>query len=1069
MRGSYSFSYQCPTLEYIHRLIHEGVFIMKKILCAVIVLLFASASYAATYSATSAGQHALSLTSGSATYNDVTVTKTGDATGSSDGTSGYDWTGSNAAVFASGGAKLTITGSSTINSQAVGGNAVFSYGGNLSGSNSGDGTTITISDATITTTKNNSGGIMVTGGGVIKATDLTVTTSGGSSAAIRSDKGGGTITVNGGSYTAKGQGSPAIYSTAKITGSDVTLESGIAQVVVIEGGNSVTLTDSTLEANHTSLNGNDSYYQAILIYQSQSGDASDGASAFTMTGGSITNAKGDIFHVTNTTTTITLNGVDITNNDSSGYLLRASSSKWGTSGSNGGKVTMKATNQALEGNILVDSASTLALTLAGSSEYEGAINTSGQTGTVSVSVASGAKWTLTADSYISSLTNKGTIDMGDYTLYVDGAEYDGTSTSVGGDTSYGTAPTITTKELKDATVGKSYSATLKATGTKTITWTTDTSALPDGMAFSSSGKLSGKPTEAGSYSLEFTATNNAGSDVVVLELDVNDQKPKIKGSMKAGAIDEEYLSEFTLSSGTGDIEWSIEGELPDGLEFTSDEDTAQISGTPTEAWNSKVIISAANETGGTDSKTFTLKVKAVKPKVGLKSLPSVMTGDELEASLDITGTKPITVTVTGLPDGITYNTDEGTLTGTPTVAGKYSIKVIAENSAGKAGKTLKLVVNSAPEIGDVSLEDGTTGKSYSYSFTATGTTPITWSVEDTDALPAGITLSSKGKLKGTPTGSGTYAFTVTAENEYGSDSKEATLTIKPVAPSITTKSLKKGTAGIAYNFELGVKGSQPITWDIQDELPDGINFEDGVFSGMCESAFSGSVTVTATNDGGTASRTYTLTISAVAPKITTKSLPSGRYGQDYSVTLSATGTPDIVWSWEKRSAPAGLDLDSETGKISGTPIAPGTYNVKVSAANDAKTVSKTFKIVIAAAASVSSRNTWAKPVQDEPKLEAVSGLTLPDGYEIVYELGEVSVDVSGMYDIKLTLDEADAGAKLFWLARPQNAEPSDDDTIAEFYGEGGEEIDSLPENKRVTVSVWLNAEVKYSPAIAVKK
>ena len=372
-----------------------------------------------TYTSTTASTHALSLTSGSATYSNITVTKTGDATGSSDGTSGYDWTGSNAAVFASGGGTLTIT-SADISSSAVGGNAVFSYGGNLNGSNSGNGTTIKISNSTIKTTKNNSGGIMATGGGVINAENLTITTSGGSSAAIRSDRGGGTITVSGGTYTANGQGSPAIYSTAKITGSDVTLNSGIAQVVVIEGGNSVTLSNSTLNANHTTFNGNDSYYQAVLIYQSMSGDASDGASSFTMTDGSLTNANGDIFHVTNTTTTIALSGVSITNNDSSGNFLRASSGKWGTSGSNGGKVTLNASGQDISGNMIVDSSSTLALSLKDSSTFSGAINSSGQAGTVSVTIEAGSTWTLTGDSYVTKLSNSGTITKGSYTLYVNG-------------------------------------------------------------------------------------------------------------------------------------------------------------------------------------------------------------------------------------------------------------------------------------------------------------------------------------------------------------------------------------------------------------------------------------------------------------------------------------------------------------------------------------------------------------------------------------------------------------------------------------------------------------------------
>ncbi len=375
----------------------------------------------ADYSSTTAGTHALSLTDGSSvTYTNITVTKTGDVTGQDDD---YDWKGTNAAVLASGGSTLTITGSSTkITTNATYGNAVFSYGGNNSNTNNkqGAGTTVKISDATITTSARNSGGIMTTGGGVMNASNLTITTSGGSSAAIRSDSGGGTVTVNGGTYTTNGTGSPAIYSTAAITVADADLTANVAQAVVIEGGNSVTLTDCKLDAHHTTKNSQDTTYQSVLIYKSMSKDASSGASTFTMTDGSITNANGDIFCVTNTTTTITLSGVSITNNDSSGNFLRAEGQEWGTSGSNGGTVTLNASGQDMAGNIIVDSSSSLTLNLKDSSNYSGAINTSGTAGTVNVVVESGSTWTLTGNSYVTSLTNNGTITKGSYTLYVNG-------------------------------------------------------------------------------------------------------------------------------------------------------------------------------------------------------------------------------------------------------------------------------------------------------------------------------------------------------------------------------------------------------------------------------------------------------------------------------------------------------------------------------------------------------------------------------------------------------------------------------------------------------------------------
>ena len=189
---------------------------------------------------------------------------------------------------------------------------------------------------------------------------------------------------------------------------------------MIEGGNSITLTDCNLDAHHTKKNGQDSTYQAVLIYKSMSKDASSGASTFTMTDGKITNENGDIFCVTNTTTTITLSGVTITNSDSSGNFLRAEGQNWGTSGSNGGTVTLNASGQDMAGNIVVDSSSSLALNLKDSSNYSGAVNTSGTAGTVNVTIEAGSTWTLTGNSYVTSLTNNGTINKGSYTLYVNG-------------------------------------------------------------------------------------------------------------------------------------------------------------------------------------------------------------------------------------------------------------------------------------------------------------------------------------------------------------------------------------------------------------------------------------------------------------------------------------------------------------------------------------------------------------------------------------------------------------------------------------------------------------------------
>lgn len=364
------------------------------------------------------------------TLNNPTVTKGGD----SDGGDNCSFYGLNAAVLAKGGATVTITGG-TVESDADGANGVFSYGGN-GGRNGadGDGTTVNISDTVITTTGNNAGGIMTTGGGITNAANLTVTTSGRSSAAIRTDRGGGTVSVTGGSYTTGGLGSPAIYSTADVTVEDALLTSTLSEGVCIEGKNTITLKNCDLTANNTQCNGNATFPDTIMIYQSMSGDADSGTSAFTMTGGSLTSKNGHVFHITNTHAIISLENVAISNEDSEGVLLSVCDDGWNGAENN---AELFAVSQQLEGRILVGSNSKFGLTLTGGSGFTGSIsgniqNSSGaavstEVGEVSVTLDDTSTWTLTADTYITSFTGSASqIISNGYQLYVNGTALTGT-------------------------------------------------------------------------------------------------------------------------------------------------------------------------------------------------------------------------------------------------------------------------------------------------------------------------------------------------------------------------------------------------------------------------------------------------------------------------------------------------------------------------------------------------------------------------------------------------------------------------------------------------------------------
>ncbi len=375
------------------------------------------------YKSSNADENAILATGNiNATLSNITVTKTGDSAGG-DNTSFY---GTNSAILAKSGVNLTIK-NATITTNATGANGVFSYGGSATTNNAtGDGITVNISNSKITTTKDNAGGIMTTGGGVMKATNLTINTAGTSSAAIRSDRGGGTVTVNKGTYKTTGKGSPTIYSTADITVKNATLVATASEDVVIEGKNSVTLENVKLTDTNNTLNGQSTTYKNIFIYQSMSGDADTGTAEFSSKDSTIVTNKGDSIYVTNTKATITLENNKFTNNDSTGNFLRIQKDSWGNSGSNGGDVTLTLINQKVSGNIVVDSISKLSMKLTKLSTYEGTINSSNEAKEKNLVLDSNSKIKLTGDSYVTSLEDADTtysnIDLNGYKLYVGGKE-----------------------------------------------------------------------------------------------------------------------------------------------------------------------------------------------------------------------------------------------------------------------------------------------------------------------------------------------------------------------------------------------------------------------------------------------------------------------------------------------------------------------------------------------------------------------------------------------------------------------------------------------------------------------
>ena len=343
--------------------------------------------------------------SGVYTLTDSRIWSSGSTT-SADSSSFY---GLNACVLATGGANITLTNDS-ITTSGISGNGVYSYGTS----------TVTLSTDTISCTGSGGHGIYAAGGGILKATDVIASTTGSSASVIATDRGGGTITVTGGTYTAAGSNSADVYSTGTITCTSATLNATGAEGVVVEGANNATLTNCTTKVTYDKW--------GALIYQSTSGDASGTVGTLTINGGSYTytGTDGGLFYNTNDSAYIYLNDVTISN--SCDTLLRSMKGSWGqsASASSGGNTRLVCDDQTISGLIYIDGNSQATLKLTGGSVFSGSVNPGNVAGAAVVVIDASSTWTLTADTYLTSLTDATTsysnITANGHKLYVNGTE-----------------------------------------------------------------------------------------------------------------------------------------------------------------------------------------------------------------------------------------------------------------------------------------------------------------------------------------------------------------------------------------------------------------------------------------------------------------------------------------------------------------------------------------------------------------------------------------------------------------------------------------------------------------------
>ena len=327
-----------------------------------------------------------------------------DKTGNTTSDDNSNFRGQNAVVLGIEGSQINIKGSN-ITSNSKGSNAVFA---------TGEGSVINVENTNIHTKSDSSRGLDATYKGTVNGKNLTITTEGAHSATLATDRGEGTITAEAAKLTTSGEGSPVIYSTGNIMVNNVNGIANNSEIGVVEGKNSITLTNS----NVTGYKDN-----GFMLYQSFSGDAESGIARLKAENNTLTtHATGAFLYVNNTTAEVDLSNNAISMPNTSTLVKAAADSRWGKTGENGGHLTLRTSNQELSGNIMADSISTIALDMTNGSSLVGAVNTDNTAKEVTVKLSKDSNWILTGDSYVKSLSNEDTtgsnIQLNGYKLVV---------------------------------------------------------------------------------------------------------------------------------------------------------------------------------------------------------------------------------------------------------------------------------------------------------------------------------------------------------------------------------------------------------------------------------------------------------------------------------------------------------------------------------------------------------------------------------------------------------------------------------------------------------------------------
>ena len=557
--------------------------------------------------------------------------------------------------------------------------------------------------------------------------------------------------------------------------------------------------------------------------------------------------------------------------------------------------------------------------------------------------------------------------------------------------SYANAPFTWTKD--SVITGQTPSGN---TGGAVVSYAVTSGSLPTGINLNTTtGELTGTPTAIYSTSsVTITATNTGGTQDITFNITVNDVAPANLTYSNAPFTwtKDSAISGQTPSGNTGGavVSYAVtSGSLPSGINLNTS--TGELTGTPTAIYSTASVTITATNTGGTQDITFNITVNDVAPaNISYTNAPFTWTKDSAitgQTPAGNTGGAVVSYAVTSgaLPSGINLNTSTGELTGTPSaVYSTASLTITATNTGGTQDITFNITVN---DIAPANLSYSNAPFTWTKDSAITGQTPsgntggavISYAVTS-GSLPTGINLNTTtGELTGTPTAVYSNAsVTITATNTGGTQDITFNITVNDIAPANLSYSNSPFTwtkdSAITGQTPAGNTGGAVVSYALTSgSLPSGINLNSstGELTGTPSAVYStASVTITATNTGGTQDITFNITVNDVAPANLTYSNAPFTWTKDSAITGQTpsgnTGGAVVSYTVTSGSLPSGINLNTSTGELTGTPTAIySTASVTITATNTGGTQDINFNITVndEAPANLSYANapfTWTK-------------------------------------------------------------------------------------------------------------